>query len=115
MKCRFAAAFIVLALSACGGSSTPSVPNNPSSTLVTVMAAGAPLSGVTVTLSKAITNHTPAGVIATAVTNAAGQVTFALPALGTVCVSAVQPVTGGSTFSGECGSQPFPATATISF
>jgi hypothetical protein len=117
MKCgHFVFALSVLALTACGGggSSTPSAPNNPSTTLVTVDFANAPLAGIKVTLSTGLNNQTPTGVIATAATNALGQVTFSLPATGTLCVSASETIGSGTAFAGNCNSQPFPSTFGLS-
>jgi len=97
-----------------GGSSTPSTANNPSTTAVTVDFANAPLAGVKVTLSTGLNNQTPTGVIATASTNAEGQVTFSLPATGTLCISATETISSGTAFAGNCASQPFPSTFSLS-
>jgi len=116
MKCGlFVFALSVLALAACGGggSSTPSS-NNPSTTLVTVDFANAPLAGIKVTLSTGLNNQTPTGVIATAATNSLGQVTFSLPATGTLCVSASETIGTGTAFAGNCSSPPFPSTFGLS-
>jgi hypothetical protein len=105
----------VLTLAACGGggSSTPTT-DNPASSLVTVEFASASLAGVTVTLSTGLNNQTPTGVIATAATNSAGQVTFSLPATGTLCVSATEAINSGTAFAGNCLSQPFPTSISLS-
>jgi hypothetical protein len=112
---RYAFALVACALTACGGggSSAPTS-DNPASTVVTVDFAGSPLAGVKVTLSTGLNNQTPTGVIATAATNAAGQVTFSLPATGTLCVSAVETISSGMALGGSCAAQPFPSTYGIS-
>jgi hypothetical protein len=105
-----------IALSGCGGGggSTPSTSNNPATTVVTVDYAGAPLAGIKVTLSTGLNNQTPTGVIATAATNSSGQVTFALPATGTLCVSATETTNAGPTFAGNCAAAPFPSSYALS-
>jgi hypothetical protein len=98
-----------------GGSGSSSTPTAASGILVTVDYAGAPLSGVKVTLSNGLNNQTPTGVIQTASTNASGQVTFtSLPSSGTVCISATETTNAGTSFSGNCVTSPFPADDTLS-
>jgi hypothetical protein len=65
---------------------------------------------VTVTLSTGLNGQTPTGVISTGVTGANGQVTFSLPATGTLCISASVTSGNSSTFAGNCNSPPFPST-----
>jgi hypothetical protein len=101
----------VVACNSSGSSAIPPVPN-PSSAIITVnSSAGTPIPYLTVTLSTAIVNHAPTGVISTAETNALGMVTFSnLPFSGQACVSAIN----GSIFGSYCAT-PFPATYTLTF
>jgi 5-hydroxyisourate hydrolase-like protein (transthyretin family) len=93
-----------------GGSNAPTTANNAATTTVTVDYAGSPLAGIKVTLSTGLNNQTPTGVISTGTTNSQGQVTFSLPATGTLCVSATETTNAGNTFAGNCEPQPFPAS-----
>jgi hypothetical protein len=121
LKLRFfAVALCALAFTACsnnpGISSTPSGPN-PSSVVVTVTVGGTPTANITVTLSTQLNGALPSGTtLATGVTDDNGHVTFGgLPAIGTLCLSAVQSAPGFAAAVGACHSQPIPATATLNF
>ncbi len=104
----------IIMLTGCGGSGgSSSSPSNPSSLLVTVNFNGGPFSGVAVTLSTGLNGQTPTGVISTTSTNSSGQATLSLPADGTLCVSASETINSGTTFAGQCVSQPFPSTLTL--
>jgi hypothetical protein len=113
-------ALATIALSACsnnpGISPSPSGPN-PSSVVVTVMVGSTATADITVTLSTQLSGAAPAGtVLGTGVTDDSGHVTFnGLPAMGTLCLSAVQSAPGFAAAVGTCHSQPIPATATLTF
>lgn len=112
---RFVAVMLIGLVAGCGGSSSPSSQPNASSTVITfTTAAGTIVPGATVTLSTGISSaNVPTGVIAQQVTDANGQVTFAnLPSSGILCVSATEPLSGGSQFTAQCF-QPFPAAYTL--
>jgi hypothetical protein len=103
---------LALSLSACGGGGGATY-LNASSTLVTVDGStGAPLPGITVTLSSGVNGITPDGVIATGVTNALGFVTFTLPSRSPLCVSATLG-TNPLVFESECRPAPFPSAVTL--
>jgi len=108
---------LTVAVTGCGGGGSPNPPTtNASSSVVTVTSSsGAPLSALMVTLSTGLTGTMPVGTITSQTTNASGQTTFAnLPAMGLLCVSAVQMVGTATLSTGKCA-QPFPATITLSF
>jgi len=107
------------ALVACSsGSSTPSTNSNapnPSSTTVTLKLKGGPLFNMPVTLSRAIVNGGPSGVIRTLLTNHGGQVLFeALPSSGQLCVYSSMLV-GGTEYKTSHCAQPFPGNYTLNF
>jgi hypothetical protein len=117
----FAFALAAFAITACsnnpGISPAPSGPN-PSSVLVTVTVGGTPTANITVTLSTQLNGALPVSgtILATGVTDGNGHVTFsAVPAIGTLCLSAVQSAPGFAAAVGACHSQPIPATATLKF
>lgn len=112
------AALALVALTACGGSSSTSIPPTPnaSSTTITVTVAGVPTAGITVTLSTALNGAKPSGtIIATGATNAQGQAAFNnLPSSGTICDSAEMSSSHGAQFVGACH-RPFPSSDTLAF
>lgn len=117
----FAFVFAAFAFTACSNNTglnpAPSGPN-PSSVLVTVTVGGTPTGNITVTLSKQLNGALPVAgtILATGVTDDNGHVTFGgLPAIGTLCLSAVQSAPGFPAAVGACHPQPIPATATLKF
>jgi hypothetical protein len=109
---------LLCALVACSsGSSTPSTSNgpNPSSTTVTLKLKGGPLYDMPITLSHAIVNGGPSGVIRILRTNHAGQALFeALPSSGQLCVYSSM-IVGGTLYKTSHCAQPFPASYTLNY
>ncbi len=108
----FALLPLLLALSGCAGTGG-SADLNSSSTIVTADGrSGTPLPGVTVTLSRGVNGVEPTGIIATGVTNVLGFVTFGLPSVSPLCVSATLGA-NPLVFASECRSAPFPSAVTL--
>jgi hypothetical protein len=113
LRATISSLVLALGLAGCGGGGGSSAAANPGSLVVTIEYAGGTLSGVPVTLSTGLNGQTPTGVITTTSTNSAGQATLSLPSDGTLCVSATETTVGGTSFAGNCLSQPFPTTLTL--
>jgi hypothetical protein len=108
---------LLWALTACSSSSssTPSGPNASSTTITVLNSKGARLDSIAVTLSTGISSGQPTGIIRTASTNSAGNVSFGgLPPSGTLCVQA-KAYADGRTFTAQYCADPFPGTHTLKF
>jgi hypothetical protein len=111
-------AVLLVTATACNGnsSSTPSTGPNPTSTTITVTTSkGAPIAELQVILSTGLTNGVPTGVITSAPTSSAGQVTFSnLPHSGQLCASTSN-VVGVTIYRANHCAAPFPGAYTLKF